>query len=160
MSFHGADPVGFGVSVSATTSTLGIRDPELGTRITRGGNEYVFVYNDGLAAGIGQIVVLQSGTSGYSVTASSVVGADSVFGVAKNVAIANAKYGWVLTRGFSKVEVASAAVSGMFLAAGTDGQASDPIAGVSTGTTGFVFARAQEQTIACGSAMSFVKCFG
>jgi hypothetical protein len=159
MAYYSNDHVEFGTKISGTTSTLGVNDPELGTRANIAGNEYVFVYNDGLAAGIGQLVVVQSGSSGYSVTASSVIGLDVAMGVAKNVAIANAKYGWVMTRGFSKVECVSNVVSGGLLTPGTNGQAADPTVGASTGTTGFVFARAQEQTIACGAAMSYVNCF-
>lgn len=159
MAFYSNDSVLFGVKISGTTSTLGVNDPELGTRANIAGNEYLFVYNAGLSVTQNQIVVLQSGSSGYSVTGSSVVGADPVMGVAANVALANAKYGWIMTRGFCDVEPASATVSGMMLIAGTDGQASDPVAGASTGTTGFVFARAQEQTAACGAAKCYINCF-
>ena len=159
MAFDGLGPIMFKGGVSSVVTSLGANDPELGTRVTSGGNEYAFVYNDGLAVGQNQICVIQSGSSGYSVTGSSVVGVDPCFGVAKNAAIANASYGWVMTRGFSKVEVASAAVSGMMLAAGTNGQATDPLAAASTAPTGFVFARATEQTGACGAAMCYVNCF-
>jgi hypothetical protein len=159
MAFYDNDAVRFGVGVSGVTQTQGVNDPELGQRANVAGNEYVFVYNAGAGVTQNQIVVLQSGSSGYSVTGSSVVGADPVMGVAANTALAAGDYGWVLTRGFADVEPASATVSGMMLIAGTDGQASDPIAGASTGTTGFVFARAQEQTAACGAAKCYVNCF-
>jgi hypothetical protein len=159
MGYNSEGPVAFDGGVSMVTASLGANDPELGSRKTTAGNEYVFVYNDGLAVGVGQICAVQSGSSGYSVTGSSVVGVDPAFGVCVNSGIANAEYGWVLTRGFCKVEPASAAVSGMMLAAGTNGQATDPIAGASTGVTGFVFARACEQTVACGAAMCYVNCF-
>jgi len=159
MAYYSNDHVRFGVTISGTTSTLGVNDPELGSRANIAGNEYLFVYNAGLAAGIGQIVAIQSGGSGYSVTASSVIGIDPIAGVAKNVAIANAKYGWVMTRGFSKVECVSNTLGGEMLMAGTNGQAADPTVAAATGTTGFVFAKTMEVTIACGAAMSYVNCF-
>ena len=158
MSYNSVGPVVM-MSVSGVTATPGANDPEIGTRTTVAGNEYVYVYNTGLAVGQSQIGVIQSGSSGYSITGSSVVGADAAFGVAKNAAIPNGSYGWLMTRGFSKVESVSAVTSGMQLAAGTNAQASDPIGGVSTATTGTIFARAAEQTIACGAAMSYVNCF-
>lgn len=157
--FFGVGPIRFGVGVSATTTTLGTRDPQLGTRTNIAGNEYCFVYNAGGTATQNQIVVIASGSSGYSVTVSSVKGTDPAFGVAANCILTAAAYGWVMTRGFCDLEPATATTSGMVLAPGTDGQVTDPEAGVSTGASGFAFARAMEQTAACGAAKCYVSCW-
>jgi hypothetical protein len=158
MSFNNATPVVMN-TVSAVTASRGSNDPDLGARTNVAGNDYVYVYNAGLAIGIGQVCTIQSGSSGYSITGSTVVGIDTAFGVAKNAAIANAEYGWVMTRGFSKVECASGVSGGIQLACGTNGQATDPIGAASTATTGTLFAKTAEVTVACGAAMCYVSCF-
>ena len=59
MAFYSVDPVRFGVDVSGTTTTLGVNDPELGTKMVVDELEYLFVYNaGGEQIGVGQPVVL------------------------------------------------------------------------------------------------------
>lgn len=100
-------PVRMG-GVSMVTATLGPNDPQLGDEAQEGSTKYLFVYNDcnsSLAVGTG--VILQSAASGYSVTLSSVTG-DRILGVVKNAAITTAAYGWVVTKGFTTVQMMSA----------------------------------------------------
>ena len=162
MGFFGAAPVRFGVSISGVTTTLGVsRDPELGTKIMDNGNTYRFVYNSG-GSSITQNkgCVLASGASGYSVSVSSVIGVDALFGVAANNAIASAEYGWVMTNGFTDVETVSNVVSGSLAFLGTDGQFADPTAAGATAPTGVPCAMIQEQTAACGAAKAYIKGWG
>lgn len=160
MAFQGADPVRFGVGISGTTLTLGANDPELGTRAMIAGNEYLFAYNaTGSAVTKAQIAVLQSGSSGYSVTRSSVIGITPVMGVFANIGVSAAAYCWIMTKGFTDVEVNSAVVSGAVLSAGDDGQAEDFLNAGATAATGIPFACVQENTIACGAAKCYVSCF-
>jgi len=161
MAFEGIDPVQFGVGVSSTTLTQGVNDPQLGTKITKGGNDYVFVYNSGGTATQNQIVCLNSGASGYSVTVSSVVETGYFFGVAANTALTAAAYGWVLTRGFCDLEPVTAVASGNILIAGLNGQVEPPaVATNATAWRGPVQAIAQEATIACGAAKCYINAFG
>ncbi len=103
--------------VSMVTATLGANDPTLGDECQEGSTKYVFVYNDcNSSLAVGNAVVLQSAASGYSVTLSSVTGTLPI-GVVKNAAITTAAYGWVVTKGFTTVQMMTA--SGTASAAGT-----------------------------------------
>jgi hypothetical protein len=160
MSFQGIDPVRFGIGVSGTTLTQGVNDPELGTRAMIDGNEYLFVYNaTGSAVTQNQIAVLQSGSSGYSVTRSSVIGVTPVMGVFANTGVSAAAYCWIMTKGFCDVEPVSNVVSGAVAIAGTDGQSADPSVAAATASTGYAFAICQEATAACGAGKCYVSCF-
>jgi hypothetical protein len=111
-------PVRF-LGVSGVTTSRGKNDPQLGDEAQEGSTKYMFVYNDcnsSLAVGTG--VILQSGASGYSVTLSSVTG-DRIIGVVKNAAIPTAAYGWVVTKGFTTVQ--------MMTASGTASAAQTPL---------------------------------
>lgn len=162
MGFFSAGPVRFGTSISGTTTTLGVgRDPEIGTVIVDNGNTYRFVYNDGgeeISQGLG--AVLASGASGYSVTVSSVIGTDALFGVAANATFPTATYGFLMTKGFTNVEPVSNVVSGDILYLGTDGQFADPTVAGATAPTGVPCAMVQEQTAACGAAKAWVQGWG
>lgn len=97
MAFSSVGPIAF-ESVSAVTATNSV---ELGTRVSVGGNDYVYVYNAGnsqISKGFGATV---SGTTGYSVTVSAVTMLDFAVGVCKNATLTTGTYGWLLTRGFS-----------------------------------------------------------
>lgn len=98
-------------SVSMTTATLGVNDPEVGTRTIFGGNEYTFIFNGGnsqISVGLG--CVLASLSSGYTATVTSVVTTDYLLGVCQHSTIATSGFGWVVSRGFAQV-MASAAVA-------------------------------------------------
>ncbi len=103
------DPIRFG-SLSMVTASLGPNDPELGARAQEGSREYVFVYNDAddsiIDVGFG--CVLQSGASNYSVTVSSVSSKQACIGVVRHGSIATGKYGWVVTRGITPIEMNTA----------------------------------------------------
>ncbi|UCG54704.1 MAG: hypothetical protein JSV32_00340 [Dehalococcoidia bacterium] len=123
MAFYSVDPVLFGVGVSGTTATLGVNDPELGTRMVVDELEYLFVYNaGGEQIGVGQPCVL-SGVTGYSVTVSSVTGTDMAIGCRQNSTMPTATYGWIATRGIGTVEMGSnnSCVTGELLEVGTEG---------------------------------------
>jgi hypothetical protein len=111
-------PVRF-LGVSATTATRGKNDPNLGDECQEGSTKYLFIYNDGNSSmPVGYGVILQSGVSGYSCTLSSVTG-DRIIGVVKNAAIATSCYGWVVTKGFTSVQ--------MMTASGTASAAQTPL---------------------------------
>ena len=85
-------------------------------------HEYCFIYNDcnsELKTGDG--VVLCSNASAGSVTLSSVSGANMPFGLVKNASIATGCYGFVLTKGFGRVnmhaDVSAAVGEPLFLGA-------------------------------------------
>jgi hypothetical protein len=91
--------------------------------MTDGDEEYIFVYNNGgstINVGHGCIV---SGVTGYSVTVSSVTSVDFLIGVCKHTAIPSTNYGWLVTRGFTSVEMGAdySGVTGALLTLGTDG---------------------------------------
>ena len=87
-------------SVSNVTSTNSV---DVGTVRYYNGEEYVYVYNNGAqSALVGNIMVL-SFNSGYSLTASSTTGYDIAMGVVKHAAIGTGQFGWIITRGFTKV---------------------------------------------------------
>lgn len=115
---YNAAPLRMG-GVSMTTLTLGANDPTIGDECQEGSTKYLFVYNDcNSSLAVGNGVILQSAATGYSVTLSSVTG-DRIIGVVKNAAIATAAYGWVVTKGFTSVQ--------MMTASGTAGAAQTPL---------------------------------
>lgn len=110
MSFHGISPLRFG-SLSMVTATLGSSDPEIGTRATDSGNDYLFVYNDGTTQiSVGNGAVLAAGATGYSCTVTSVAG-QSPLGVCYHATLTTATYGWLLTRGFGKATIAASTLA-------------------------------------------------
>jgi len=119
MGVHGISPVRF-EGVSQVTATNSV---ELGTTCQFEGNEYMYVYNAGNSqASKGHAVVL-SGTTGYSVTVSSLTMTDFAVGMVKHATLTTATYGWVMTRGFATF-IAGASdsfASGNPIALGVDG---------------------------------------
>lgn len=123
MTFYSLSPVRFGVGVSGSTATLGINDPELGTRTVVDENEYIFVHNAGnsqVGPGYG---VTMSGVTGYSVTVSSITAADAGLGVRLHSTLLTAYYGWVCTKGIGAVNMSAneSCVTGQILVLGVDG---------------------------------------
>ena len=87
--------------VTADSGALNL--PELGSILNEGDEQYIFVHNAGgtdLAPSYGAVL---SAVSGYSVTISSVAGADFLVGVCKHATIPSGGYGWLLRRGFVEV---------------------------------------------------------
>ena len=101
----------------------------LGTRHSKSGNEYCYVYNGASASaiGTGKYCVLQqsssSFTSGYTVTVTNASLAGWMAGVPQTT-ISTGYYGFVMTKGVSLISTDSGEVSaaaGVDLALGTDG---------------------------------------
>ncbi len=124
MTVYTNSPIRWG-SVSMVTATLGTTDPEVGTRITDSGKEYVFVYNAGNSViSVGNVAVITlSSTAGYSCTVTSVAGADEPLGVCLHATMATATYGWLLTRGIgvAKAAASTSPAAGDVLTVGASG---------------------------------------
>ena len=123
MAFYSVAPVRFGVGVSGSTTTLGVNDPELGTRMVVDEMEYIFVYNAGGAnIGVGQPVTV-SAVTGYSVTVSCITQVDFAIGVRQHSTLSTGAYGWVAKNGFGIVEMSAneSAAAGGALAVGAEG---------------------------------------
>lgn len=120
MPVYSQSPIRFG-SVSMVTATLGTNDPEVGTVITEGDEEYIFVYNNGtsqISVGRGAVV---TAVTGYSVTVSSVTHTDVPVGVCKHATLTTGTYGWLLRKGFGPALAGSALVAGDLVCLGADG---------------------------------------
>lgn len=158
MAFESAGPVVFGGGKSMVTTSLGANDPEVGYRKCFGDEEYVFVYNTGTDAQIspGQGAVL-SGVTGYSVTVSSTSSSDILIGVCKNATITTGAYGWLVTRGFSSVEMGAdySAAAGSLLELGDDGVFD--IKSNTTANANFV-GKAMEAIASGASGSAYISC--
>lgn len=114
MTYYANHPIRF-AGVSMVTATPGSNDPEVGTVITEGDEEYIFVYNTGnsqISVGQGAVV---SAVTGYSVTVSSTSQVDLPVGVVKHSTLTTGTYGFLLTKGFGKYAVTA---NGPIVAAG------------------------------------------
>lgn len=112
------------VSVSFVTNSLGVNDPKVGDTARSGDESYLWVYNAGnsvLTVGDGVIV---SAVSGYSVTLSSLTGVHACVGVVRHTTIPTAYYGYVVTRGFTQINMGAnnSAAAGDLILLGTDGK--------------------------------------
>lgn len=145
-------------SVSSVTLTNSV---QLGAVRMEGGEEYVYVYNDGGAsAAVGFAMVPQSGSSGYSVTVTSVTGVGVAMGFVKHATFTTAAYAWVLTKGYcpsvKNAQASTAVVSGDVLALAANGAVqlhtgalTTPVLGIAISATG-----------SAGVFSAFVRCFG
>ena len=106
MSFQSADPVLF-YGKSHVTASLGSNHPEVGTLVTfEDGNTYRWVYNEGntdIAPGL--LAQLNSAATGYSVTVTNATNTGRPVGVVKHATLTTDTYGWLLTKGFGKIEM-------------------------------------------------------
>ena len=137
----------FDEGVSQVTATPSTR---IGSRRQVDGEEYVYCYNAGGATiAQGRGVKFVTAASGYSVAATCLTDVYSPFvGVAKNVALAAADYGWIMTRGFASVVVISAVTSdGLMIALQTDGKFVE-----ASGTTVAGTATVVGHTLSCNTA--------
>ena len=155
MTFRGNQPW-FG-SVSMVTATLGPNDPELGARRQLGSEEYVFVYNDcNSELKVGDCTTFQSATSGYSVTVSMTTGVGCIAGVVKHATITTGTYGWLVTRGFTQINMAatqSVAANGIL---GNADNGKFAAKSVSTGYPCGTLGAAQQAIASGGSGTAFV----
>ena len=120
---YGLSPILFN-SVSFTTNSLGKNDPNVGDVARDGDEHYLFIYNNGnsvIKTGDGVIV---SAVSGYSVTISSTTGVDVLVGVCKHASINTGYYGYVVTKGWSQVNMGAdfSAAAGAMLILAADGK--------------------------------------
>jgi hypothetical protein len=154
MAFYSLDPIKFGVGVSGVTATLGVNDPELGTRTVVDELEYIFVYNaGGEQVGVGQPVVM-SGVTGYSVTVSAVSAVDHCIGIRQHSTMTTATYGWVATKGIGTVEMDAdgSCVTGSLLMLGEEGLQEKTI---STGFPTPAFGKAMESLASGASGIAY-----
>jgi len=91
--------------------------------VTVDGNTYRYVYNGGTGAAAVGYGVVMSAVSGYTCVVSSTINADLCVGVVRNAILSASAYGWVLTEGFSQVQMAStvSCAAGDMLVLGTAG---------------------------------------
>jgi hypothetical protein len=97
----------FKESVSAVTLTP---DVAIGTVREEGNNKYVYCYNAGGAYIYPGYGVTMSGTTGYSVTVSTVTETGSFFGICKHATMATLTYGWIIVRGFTTLQASAASL--------------------------------------------------
>lgn len=121
MAHQGVSPVLF-ESVSNVTATNSV---DLGTRVVVDGRQYVYVYNGAANSVIspGNGVIVQTGSSGYTVTISSVTSVDAFAAVCYHSTIATGYYGWLVARGHTKYKMVadSGATACDILFAGANG---------------------------------------
>jgi hypothetical protein len=121
MAFYSENPILFG-GLSGVTATRGAKDPELGTKVNYGGNEYLYVYNAATTAvPIGYAVTPLAGTTGYSCTISTTAQIDVPMGVVKNATLSASCYGWIQTKGYCNIHVSAAVTAGAPMQLGANG---------------------------------------
>lgn len=158
MTHYANRPVSF-AGVSMVTTSLGTNDPEPGYRITEGDEDYVFVYNAGNSTiNVGKGAVL-SAVTGYSVTVSSTTSADFLVGVCKHESLATGAYGWLVTRGFTSVEMGGTSgtvAAGGLIELGDDGEFY-PVS--NTTANGPVVGKAMEAIVSSASGQAFINVY-
>lgn len=144
-------------SVSAVTQTPSV---QLGSRRIYQGEEYVYCYNAGGAAISATIgVKFVTGASGYSIAATSVTDTfNPLVGVVKNASMAAGDYGWIMTKGFSNVQVVSATTADyQMLALGASGKFIQASGTTTLGTAAFVGHTLSCNTAAAGLVYAFIR---
>jgi hypothetical protein len=167
-------PQGLPVEFESVSNVTATNSVNLGEVRMVNGEEYLYVYNAGVQQiSQGQCAVL-SANSGFSVTVSSVTGYDYVIGFAKHATITTGGYGWLVTRGFTKVQNAMAstalAVGDPIVVAGQGG-----VQGLNVSTTalcgnvgmlaaigplGVVVSACASGASANSLAVAYVRCYG
>jgi hypothetical protein len=157
MTFYSVDPVRFGVGISGTTTSLGANDPEVGTRCAVGDEEYLFVYNDGNSEIPPTYGAVMSAVTGYSVTVSSTTSVDFLAGVCKNATLATGAYGWLMTKGFTQIEMEAdnSCAAGEILALAADGEFA--LKSNSTGYPTPAVGKAMEAIASGGSGAAYIS---
>lgn len=140
-------------SVSAVTATPSV---ELGCRRTDSGNDYVYVYNGGgsqITQGYGAVL---TACSNYTVSVSSAADARECFlGVAANATLTTATYGWLMTRGFAKLQLANTQATGIMLCVGANGANATAPASSATDT---IFAKVVSGGTSTALRLCYVDC--
>lgn len=120
---HDGSETVYNETVSSVTATNSVLPGSM--RCDDNGNRYVYVFNAGATQISQGLAAVISGTSGYSVTVSSVAGTDGFpIGIAKNATIAASSYGWLMYQGFSGFTASAndSFATGDAIALGTDGK--------------------------------------
>jgi len=121
MTFHSSNPLRFN-SVSMVTATLGQNDPELGTVMSEGDEQYRFVYNGGNSQILPGNGAVATATTGYTVTVSSITHSDFAVGVCKHATLTTATYGWLMVKGFGPALAGSSLAAADLVCLGADGK--------------------------------------
>lgn len=154
--------IGYFLPISSTTNSLGPNDPELGTKITKNGEDYVLAYNVGSStAGMNKAVILSAST-GYSFTVSSLTHAGYAFGVVKHADIATGYYGWVLVRGYADIKngmVSTAFAAGDVFELAADGGIAKANSLLATGAASVNFGVVQSAGASGGTGASLTYCY-
>jgi hypothetical protein len=126
--------------------------------MTEGDEDYIWVYNTGSNAqinpGNGAIC---SAVTGYSVTVSSTTSADFLVGVCKHATITTGAYGWLVTKGFTSVEMGGTSgtvAAGGLIELGDDGEFY-PVS--NTTANGPVVGKAMEAIVSAASGQAFIR---
>jgi hypothetical protein len=144
---------------SMVTASLGVNDPEPGYRMTDGDEDYVFVYNAGESDIAPSYGAVMSAVSGYSVTVSSTTSVDFLVGVCKHATLTTGTYGWLVTRGFTQVEMEAdnSCTAGQILALAEDGEFA--LKSNSTGYPTPAVGKAMEAIASAGSGTAFISVY-
>lgn len=158
MSFYGVSPVLF-AGVSQVTASLGTNDPEIGTRMSAGDEDYLFVYNAGNSQAVPGQLLTASAVTNYSLTISSTTNLDVAVGVVKHATLTTGTYGWLLTKGFgpAKLTADSGCAAGQLLTVGGDGVWS--VKSLSTAIPSEVYGKAMTATASAGVCDAYFKIF-
>lgn len=145
--------------VSQVTQTLGPNDPEVGTRLRSGDEDYIFVYNAGTTQISPGYAAILSAVTGYSVTVSSTTSVDFAVGFVKHATLTTGTYGWLLTKGFGKMtaEANMSFAAGALAILAADGTVTNKT--ISTGFVGPACAKAMA-AIASGASGDAYICTG
>ena len=148
-------PIAF-EGVSQVTATNSVK---VGTRLARGDEDYIYVYNTGASElPVGHAAIC-SAVTGYSVTVSSVTGVDFAVGVCKHTAIPASSYGWLITKGFSTVEMAisDSCAAGQALRLALSGTFA--LASQVTGSPSPVIGKSMEQITSAVSGSAYISVY-
>ena len=152
MNFYSAHPI-LDESVSNVTATNSV---DLGVRAYWLGEEYVYCYNAGGADIYPKYgVKLVTGASGYSIANTSLTNVTNYYvGVCKHSTITAGSYGWIMTKGFTKI-LAMSNITGDYVAVcpSISGQWTDPTSALSG--LGTFFIQAHGITVNTGAGGSF-----
>jgi hypothetical protein len=158
MAYQGIAPIRFD-SVSNVTASRGAKDPEIGSRCTVDGCDYLYVYNAGNSqASPGQLMTV-TGVTGYSATVSTTTMIDHPIGVVHHTTLTTGTYGWLLTAGYGpgKLATNSGVAAGQLVCAGGDGVVA--VKSISTDAPAAVIGKCVAATGSAGVGTFFYKIF-
>ncbi len=131
----------------------------LGDRMWWKGDEYVYVFNAGgeqIQPGLG---CCYSAVSGYSVTVSSVTEVNECAGIVKNATLTTDTYGWIMNKGFVKLELVNGGTIGDRIMLGTDGAQITVVGGTATVAEPRIHGYVLDTVASGASGMCKVSCY-